>query len=119
MVIKREWAFPSSRTFTVKPIKKFVERWIIGSQVIVDPFTNNCKYGTITNDLNPAYDTDYHLDALDFLKLIPDESCENNRQVDKSKGQSQFCCHLHQRRSSPVGQDGNITTFRSGYYERY
>ena len=76
MVIKREWAFPSSRTFTVKPIKKFVERWIIGSQVIVDPFTNNCKYGTITNDLNPAYDTDYHLDALDFLKLIPDESCD-------------------------------------------
>ena len=36
----------------------------------------SCKYGTITNDLNPAYDTNYHLDALDFLKLLPSESMD-------------------------------------------
>lgn len=44
--------------------------------VIVDPFANGCKYGTITNDLNPEFNTDYHLDALEFLKSIPNESAD-------------------------------------------
>lgn len=44
--------------------------------MIVDAFANNSKYGTITNDLNEEYDTDYHLDALDFLKLIDSESAD-------------------------------------------
>ena len=45
-------------------------------QVIVDPFANGCKIGTITNELNPKFDTTYHLDALDFLKLLGDESAD-------------------------------------------
>lgn len=44
--------------------------------MIVDPFANGCKYGTITNDLNPEFNTDYHLDALEFLKSIPNESAD-------------------------------------------
>ena len=44
--------------------------------MIVDPFANECKYGTITNDLNPEFNTDYHLDALEFLKPIPTESAD-------------------------------------------
>ena len=44
--------------------------------MIVDPFANSCKYGTITNDLNDEFDTDYHLDALQFLKGIEDESVD-------------------------------------------
>lgn len=67
---------PNSRTFKVKPIKQFVEKWLEGKSVIVDPFANECKYGTITNDLNTVFDTDYHMDALDFLKMLPDESCD-------------------------------------------
>ena len=73
MKITREWAMPDSKTFRIKPIKELVERHIdIPDAVIIDPFANDCKYGTITNDLNPKFDTDYHLDALDFLKQIPD-----------------------------------------------
>lgn len=67
---------PNSNTFQIKPIKEFVERYVQNAEVIVDPFANNCKYGTITNDLNPDFDTTYHLDALDFLKLIDTESCD-------------------------------------------
>ena len=67
---------PNSNTFKIKPIKEFVERYIEGATVIVDPFANNCKYGTITNDLNPDYNTDYHMDALDFLKQIETESVD-------------------------------------------
>lgn len=66
----------SSNTFQIKPIKEFVERYVQNAEIIVDPFANDCKYGTITNDLNPNFDTTYHLDALDFLKLIETESCD-------------------------------------------
>lgn len=76
MEINRIWAMPNSNTFKIKPIKEFVERYIEGASVIVDPFANNCKYGTITNDLNPDYDTDYHMDALDFMKQIESESAD-------------------------------------------
>lgn len=39
------------------------------NKVIVDPFANGCHIGTITNDLNPKFDTTYHLDALDFFEV--------------------------------------------------
>lgn len=67
---------PNSKTFQIKPIKEFVEKYIDDTSVIIDPFANDCKYGTITNDLNPEYDTDYHMDALDFLKEIKTESAD-------------------------------------------
>lgn len=76
MEIHREWAMPNKNTFTIKPIKSLVERHIEGAQIIIDPFANSCKYGTITNDLNPEYDTTYHLDALEFLKLQEDNSAD-------------------------------------------
>ena len=72
----RTWAMPSSETFQIKPIKELVERSIKGREVIVDPFARNCKYGTITNDLSPDFDTDYHLDALEFLHKIPSNSAD-------------------------------------------
>lgn len=76
MNFSRVWAMPNSKTFKIKPIKEFVEKYIDGASVIIDPFANDCKYGTITNDLNPEYDTDYHMDALDFLKEIKTESAD-------------------------------------------
>ncbi len=76
MKIRKEWAMSNSRTFQIKPIKEFVERNISCCEVIVDPFANDCKYGTVTNDLNPKFDTDYHLDALKFLKKIKSNSVD-------------------------------------------
>ena len=76
MKINRVWAMPNSNTFKIKPIKEFVEQYIEDAKVIVDPFANNCKYGTMTNDLNPDFDTDYHMDALEFLKQIESESVD-------------------------------------------
>lgn len=72
MTIERIWAMPNSNTFQIPPVKNFVEEALCGCKIIIDPFANNCKYGTITNDLNPNFDTDFHLDALVFLKQIPD-----------------------------------------------
>jgi hypothetical protein len=72
--ITREWAMPSSNTFTILPIRCFVEPEVRKGGFIVDPFANTCKYGTITNDLNPEYPTDYHMDALKFVKQL-DTAC--------------------------------------------
>ena len=76
IIFERVWAMPNSQTFTIKPIKSFVEAEVCKGGVIVDPFANNCRYGTLTNDLNPEYDTDFHLDALEFLKNIESESVD-------------------------------------------
>lgn len=76
MVINKTWAMPNSRTFTIKPIKELIEKHLFEGAVVVDPFANNSKYGTITNDLNGDYDTTYHLDALEFLRIIPEESAD-------------------------------------------
>jgi hypothetical protein len=74
MIINRKWNMPSKNTFSIKPIKELVLKHSFG--VIVDPFSNNSKIGTVRNDLNPSYDTHYHLDALEFLKLIETESAD-------------------------------------------
>lgn len=63
---------PNSKTFSIPPIVKMIERYIneSGAKVIVDPFANDEKIATITNDLDPQYGTDYHMDAVDFLKQL-------------------------------------------------
>lgn len=80
MRITREWAMPNANTFTVKPICEFIEHDLLKIRnrngVIVDPFANSCKFGTITNDLNPEFDTTFHLDALEFLKYLESESAD-------------------------------------------
>lgn len=76
MIINRIWAMPNSKTFTIKPIKELLNRYITDGMVVVDPFANESKFGTITNDLNPRFDTNYHLDALDFLKQINDNCAD-------------------------------------------
>ena len=40
----------------------------------IDPFANNNKIASITNDLDPQYQTDFTMNALDFLKQFKDKS---------------------------------------------
>ena len=47
---------PNSRTFSIKPINKLIHRYLNGG-VVVDPFANDSKLGTITNDIDPSYET--------------------------------------------------------------
>lgn len=75
MKITREWAFPNKNTFTIKPIKNFIKENIFG-EITIDPFANDNRIAKITNDLDEKYNTDYHLDAIDFLKTFPDESID-------------------------------------------
>lgn len=76
MIINRQWAMPNHKTFEIKPIREFILKYWIPDLFSIDPFANDKKYAKITNDLNPEYETTYHLDALDFLKMFDDQSID-------------------------------------------
>ena len=94
MIITKTWAMPNSKTFSIKPINSIIERYIGLLEMereaclpemereaclplcIVDPFARESKFGTVRNDLDPQYDTEYHLDATEFLKLLPSSSAD-------------------------------------------
>lgn len=79
MEINRVWSMPNKNTFDIKPIKELILKYknqLPQNSTIVDPFANKNKMATITNDLDPQYDTDYHLEATDFLKLLGDNSAD-------------------------------------------
>lgn len=73
---ERIWAMPNKNTFDVLPIKKLISEEVNLKDFWIDPFANKNKIATVTNDLNLEYDTDFHLDALDFLKSFSDISVD-------------------------------------------
>ena len=83
MKINREWAMPNSKTFKVKPIKELIKRYVKNSDLVIDPFANEysikneiiCKK-YISNDIDTSFDTDYHLEAQEFMKLFDDNSVD-------------------------------------------
>lgn len=76
MKIYRQWSMPSSNTFSIKPIKSLIKKYLKESGISIDPFANNNRLADITNDLDPTFKTDYNLDALDFLKTLEDGSID-------------------------------------------
>lgn len=73
--LERVWAMPNKNTFDVKPIHNLIAEEM-SDGLWIDPFANRNKLAAVTNDLNPEFDTDYHMDALDFLKLFDDSSVD-------------------------------------------
>ena len=67
---------PNKNTFEITPIRALIEEEVDLNNYWIDPFANRNKIATVTNDLNPEYDTDYHLDALEFLKMFEDGSVD-------------------------------------------
>ena len=53
---------------------KTYDRIVISEDL--EPFANNSEWGTITNDLDPQYDTMYHMEATDFLKMLDDKCAD-------------------------------------------
>ena len=65
---------PNPDTFSIKPIREFIESAFADTAIkgkACDPFARNSpfKHLCITNDLDPEIETDFHFDALEFLKL--------------------------------------------------
>lgn len=83
MEIRRSWCMPSSNTFKIRPIRELIKKEIING-IIIDPFANSASLKNmidsdviyVTNDIDEEYDTDYHMDALEFLKTFEDNSVD-------------------------------------------
>ena len=78
MKIERVWAMPSSETFTIKPIRELIERYL-DDGVWIDPFCRASIFKSrcrMTNDINPKFAGTHNQDALDFLKSLPAASVD-------------------------------------------
>lgn len=64
---------PNSLTFSIRPIRELIARYGFSEsgKVLLDPFCRESPFKRfcISNDLDPNISADFHLDALDFLKL--------------------------------------------------
>lgn len=69
-IFRREWAMPSPDTFSIKPIKELLDRYLNGLASVVDPFARNSKRATVTNDLNPETSAMWHMDSRLFLGML-------------------------------------------------
>lgn len=87
MIIEREWEMPNPKTFKVNCIREFImnNTQDLTSGLVIDPFANEhsiksvfdrdeIKY--VSNDLDTDFDTDFHLDALDFMKMYDNNSVD-------------------------------------------
>lgn len=101
---------PSSNTFSIKPIKELIEKYATGK--IVDPFANNNKLATVTNDLDTQYDTDYHIDALDFLKIFDDNSVDTVLYDPPYSPRQVSECYKN------LGQTVNMQTTQASYWSK-
>ena len=65
---------PNSRTFSIKPIRELIQKYANG--YTIDPFAAGNRLANVTNDIVPQYDTDFHMDATDFLNLFKPDSVD-------------------------------------------
>lgn len=73
MKMNRVWAMPNKETFTIKPIRELIGKYI-ESGLWVDPFVRNSVFKShcfLTNDLSPEFKASSNIEALDFLREIP------------------------------------------------
>lgn len=76
VIFSREWEMPNSNTFDIKCIKRLIHKYVKQDYKSIDPFANMNRIAKITNDLDPEMKADYCMDALDFLKLFPENSMD-------------------------------------------
>jgi tRNA1(Val) A37 N6-methylase TrmN6 len=73
IIVTREWAMPSIWTFTVKPIKKIIDKYL--TENWCDPFAGENSPADITNDIE-GRGNQHQMDALEFLKSLTDNSVD-------------------------------------------
>jgi len=72
--IERVFALPNKWTFKIKPIMKLIKKEMADTKPWIDPFAGMNSPAHIRNDINPDMPAEYHLDALEFVKMFDDES---------------------------------------------
>jgi len=65
---------PNKNTFSIAPINHLIRHYLHGKSI--DPFANINKLAMITNDIDPDYQTNYHMDAHEFVKMFDSEDID-------------------------------------------
>ena len=120
MKINREWCMPNSKTFKIKPIKELIKRYINEDDIVIDPFANEhsikneiiCKK-YISNDLDESYDTDYHLEAQDFMKKFENNSIDVILFDPPYSGRQVSECY------KKLGKTITMSDTNSGYFTKF
>ena len=73
VIFNRVWAMPSKWTFTIKPIKELLDRYVSDGKNWVDPYAGKNSPAEITNDHNPEMPAEYHMEAEDFCTMLNGE----------------------------------------------
>tara|TARA_R110000737_G_scaffold109875_2_gene142914 strand:+ start:8127 stop:8639 length:513 start_codon:yes stop_codon:yes gene_type:complete len=69
MEVSRAWAMPNKHTFDIKPIGGLIQKYLPSKSLSsVDPFANKNRIADICNDIDPQYQCENQMDALEFLK---------------------------------------------------
>lgn len=71
IIISRAVAPPCARTFTIKPIREFVMRYVGNGEGWIDPFAGANSPAEFTNDLDPAQPSQCHMEAAEFCNFLP------------------------------------------------
>ena len=56
---------------SIKPVADLISEEM-DDGIWIDPFCGGSKLATLRNDLNPDIDADYHMEAVEFLRLFDD-----------------------------------------------
>lgn len=72
VLFTRAWAMPNHETFKIGPIASLLKRYVPKHPMNrwVDPFAGRNSPAEITNDHNPEMPTQYHREAVDFVKSL-------------------------------------------------
>jgi len=71
-VIHRVKAPPSKDTFTIKPIRALLDKYMKYGGTWVDPFAGYNSPAQITNDMDSKTPALFHMEAVEFCSLLPD-----------------------------------------------
>lgn len=70
-LIRRVWAMPSIWTFSIRPIRELIDKYI--AEDWIDAFAGEHSPADMTNDIE-GRGAKFQMDALDFLRSLPDNS---------------------------------------------
>lgn len=109
---------PNKNTFSMAPVKRLIGRVMYENPGLwVDPFSRNSPFAgqCLTNDINPQFPADYHMEALDFLQTFSDCSADgvlfdppySPRQIQECYGGIGRKVHQSDTQSSFYGQRKN------------
>lgn len=60
---------PSRHTFTIKPIRELIQKYVGDGKNWIDPFAGFNSTAEFRNDLNPNAPTEHHMEAEEFCRM--------------------------------------------------